>query len=170
MSRAVTEMSPIGHKVVTRCHGDVAACHTEISHTSRHDRDVLYSPCCVLQYFAKLRFGADHKHYHTNTCHKIVTEMSRDCHAMSPVVTDVSRHVTKMSVVTAESHICHKLSQGVTTAVTSITPSHRVSKHLLTCRHVDISRLRGGVGAGRGSLPDSGLVAAVEEVNSCHAS
>ena len=127
MSRAVTEMSPIGHKLVTRCHGDVAACHTEISHTSRHDRDVLYSPCCVLQYFAKLRFGADHKHYHTNTCHKIVTEMSRDCHAMSPVVTDVSRHVTKMS---RPSHIfvtsCHKVSQR---------PSHQ-SHRVTECQNI----------------------------------
>ena len=80
---------------------------------------------------------------HTYVSQDSVTEMSRDCHVMSPVVTDVSRQCHKD--VTAESHICHKLSQGVTTAVTSITPSHRVSKHLLTCRHVDISRLRGVV-------------------------
>ena len=70
--------------------------------------------------------------------------MSRDCHVMSPVVSHKCV-ATCHQDVTAESHICHKLSQGVTTAVTSITPSHRVSKHLLTCRHVDISWLRGGV-------------------------
>ena len=147
MSQTCHELSPRCHRSVTNLSRDVTEMSqlvTEISHTSRHDRDVLYSPCCVLQYFAKLRFGADHKHYHTNTCHKIVTEMSRDCHAMSPVVRCHRCVATCHQDVTAESHICHKLSQGVTTAVTSITPSHRVSKHLLTCRHVDISRLRGG--------------------------
>ena len=34
MSRFVTEMSPIGHKLVTRCHGDVRSCHS--CHTLTH--------------------------------------------------------------------------------------------------------------------------------------
>ena len=90
----------------------------------------------------------------TCPCRRGVTRLSQDCHRN---VTRLSRHVTGChrcvatchQDVTAESHFCHKLSQGVTTAVTSITPSHRVSKHLLTCRHVDISWLRGGVKRGR---------------------
>ena len=79
------------------------------------------------------------------------SSVSQDCHhqdvtRLSRHVTDMSRHVTEMSRL---SHTfvtsCHKLSQAVTTAVTLVTLSHRVSKHLSTCRHVDISQLVWGV-------------------------
>ena len=73
-----------------------------------------------------------------------VTRLSPRCHE---IVTPCHRYVaTCHGDVTAESHICHKLSQAVTTAVTLVTLSHRVSKHLSTCRHVDISQLVWGVG------------------------
>ena len=72
-----------------------------------------------------------------------VTRLSPRCHE---IVTPCHRYVaTCHGDVTAESHICHKLSQAVTTAVTLVTLSHRVSKHLSTCRHVDISQLVWGV-------------------------
>ena len=68
-----------------------------------------------------------------------VTRLSPRCHE---IVTPCHRYVaTCHGDVTAESHICHKLSQAVTTAVTLVTLSHGVSKHLSTCRHVDISQL-----------------------------
>ena len=79
-------------------------------------------------------------HIHTtpgcHMCHKIVTEMSQDC---TRDVADVSPDVTRD--VTAKSHICHTLSQAVATTVTLVTPCHRVSIHLSTCRQVDIYRL-----------------------------
>ena len=55
-------------------------------------------------------------HIHTtpgcHMCHKIVTEMSQDCPAVSRDVADVSPDVTEMS---RPSHIsvCHTLSQAV---------------------------------------------------------
>ena len=73
-----------------------------------------------------------------------VTRLSPRCHE---IVTPCHRYfATCHGDVTAESHICRKLSQAVTTAVTLVTLSHGVSKHLSTCRHVDISQLVWGVG------------------------
>ena len=58
-------------------------------------------------------------------CHKIVTDMSQDCLAVSRIVAEVSRDVTEMS---RPSHIFvtryHKLSHHLSH---SVTLSHRVS-------------------------------------------
>ena len=79
-----------------------------------------------------------------------VSHVSQDCHRdvarLSRSVTRCRRCVARCHRdVTAKSHICHSLSQAVTTTVTPVTPCHRVSIHLSTCRQVDISPLRWGV-------------------------
>ena len=65
-------------------------------------------------------------------CHKIVTEMSQDCPAVSRDVADVSPDVTEMS---RPSHIfvtrCHKLSQQLS------YQSRRVTECQYICRHVN---------------------------------
>ena len=72
-----------------------------------------------------------------------VSHVSQDCHRdvarLSRSVTRCRRCVTRCHRnVTAKSHICHTLSQAVATTVTLVTPCHRVSIHLSTCRQVDI--------------------------------
>ena len=79
-----------------------------------------------------------------------VSHVSLDCHRdvarLSRSVTRCRRRVARCHQdVTAKSHICHNLSQSVTTTVTPVTPCHRVSIHLSTCRQVDMYSLRGGV-------------------------
>ena len=79
-----------------------------------------------------------------------VSHVSLDCHRdvarLSRSVTRCRRRVARCHRdVTAESHICHTLSQAVATTVIPITPCHRVSIHLSTCKQVDISSLRWGV-------------------------
>ena len=65
-------------------------------------------------------------------CHKIVTEMSQDCPAVSRDVADVSPDVTEMS---RPSHIfvtrCHKLSQQLSHQSRSVTECQYI------CRRVD---------------------------------
>ena len=75
-----------------------------------------------------------------------VSHVSQDCHRdvarLSRSVTRCRRCVARCHRdVTAKSHICHTLSQAVATTVTLVTPCHRVSIHLSTCRQVDIYRL-----------------------------
>ena len=79
-------------------------------------------------------------------CHKIVTEMSQDCPAVSRDVADVSPDVTEMS---RPSHIfvtvCHKLSQQLS------HQSRRVTECQYICRHVNkltYASLRWGVALG----------------------
>ena len=79
-----------------------------------------------------------------------VSHVSQDCHRdvarLSRSVTRCRRCVARCHRdVTAKSHICHTLSQAVATTVTPVTPCHRVSIHLSTCKQVDISPLRRGV-------------------------
>ena len=75
-------------------------------------------------------------------CHKIVTEMSQDCPAVSRDVADVSPDVTEMS---RPSHIfvtrCHKLSQ-------LSYQSRRVTEcqYICQCKQVDISSAWGQPG------------------------
>ena len=79
-----------------------------------------------------------------------VSHVSLDCHRdvarLSRSVTRCRRCVARCHRdVTAESHICHTLSQAVATTVIPITPCHRVSIHLSTCKQVDISSLGWGL-------------------------
>ena len=78
-----------------------------------------------------------------------VSHVSQDCHRdvarLSRSVTRCRRCVARCHRdVTAKSHICHSLSQAVTTTVTPVTPCHRVSIHLSTCRQVDMYSLGWG--------------------------
>ena len=132
MSRDVTEMSPIGHKLVTRCHGDVAACHTEISHDMSHDRGVLLTalyPRRVARYSISQNVLAQTINVITRChvsqdCHRNVTRLSRH---VTPVVTDVSRHVTEMSRLSHKFVTsCHKMSQR---------PSHQ-SHQVTECQNI----------------------------------
>ena len=134
LSQAVTDLSPHGHKFVTRCHRDV---------TTRRELSQAMRACDfarAMRTTAKRRFTEFHIFV---ACVAGVSHVSQDCHRdvarLSRSVTRCRRCVARCHRdVTAKSHICHTLSQAVATTVTLVTPCHRVSIHLSTCRQVDI--------------------------------
>ena len=125
MSRAITEMSPIGHKLVTRCHGDVAACHTTQTEISHDMIAACYTRRAVLCVTVFRKTSLFRKRYHTMPriakCHEIVTSchrLSQMCRDMSPRchgrVTYLSQAVTRCH---NGRHINHTESQSVKTSV-----------------------------------------------------
>ena len=118
-----------------RAQADDIKCHIHTKQTRRFliQRTVKFLPCGALERGGKKNCGA---------CRRGVTCVAR----LSRSVTRCRRCVARCHRdVTAESHICHTLSQAVATTVTLVTPCHRVSIHLSTCRQVDIYPLRWGV-------------------------
>ena len=133
--RSVTARSQVCHEMSPRCHelslasqlrqiaprrliSSVYKCHSRAGGAGGVRRAVIYS-------LSRVSPGC-------HMCHKIVTEMSQDCPAVSRDVADVSPDVTEMS---RPSHIfvtrCHKLSQQLS------HQSRRVTECQYICRHVN---------------------------------
>ena len=72
---------------------------------------------------------------------RLHARVERTHHFLRPILGIL---VLRRRYVTAKSHIYHTLLQAVATTVTLVTPCHRVSIHLSTCRQVDIYPLRWG--------------------------
>ena len=139
LSQAVTDLSrhvtSLSRDMSPRCHelslasqlrqiaprrliSSVYKCHSRAGGAGGVRRAVIYS-------LSRVSPGC-------HMCHKIVTEMSQDCPAVSRDVADVSPDVTEMS---RPSHIfvtrCHKLSQQLS------HQSRRVTECQYICRHVN---------------------------------
>ena len=129
MSRAVTEMSPIGHKLVTRCHGDQAAPHETARDRTGSPNIARIYPATVgpskkklaLMFTCPCRRGVTRVTRLSPKCHEIVTSchrLSQMCRDMSPRchgrVTYLSQAVTRCH---NGRHINHTESQSVKTSV-----------------------------------------------------
>ena len=145
MSQAVTDLSRHGHKFVTRCHRAVTSCHSLVSSQlgcARRDCAAPIDLSSVYKCHSRaggaggvrraVIYSLSRVSPGCHMCHKIVTEMSQDCPAVSRDVADVSPDVTEMS---RPSHIfvtrCHKLSQQLS------HQSRRVTECQYICRHVN---------------------------------
>ena len=161
--RSVTARSQVCHEMSPRCHElslasqlrQIADCAAPMDGFLRARDDVKmfrkdpgrHGARCVQRRNDGLRFLEFHIFV---ACVAGVSHVSQDCHRdvarLSRSVTRCRRCVARCHRdVTAESHICHTLSQAVATTVIPITPCHRVSIHLSTCKQVDISPLGWGV-------------------------